>query len=76
MAAEQVRSRFAASDGSEDFKPFLACLQRLGFKLQSQDASNKMFVVFVLQKASHPPPVDEAGRIAWPPLQACMYKRR
>jgi ribosomal RNA-processing protein 8 len=73
----QVRSRFAAGDGSsgEDFRPFLGCLQQLGFKLVKQDASNRMFVVFVLKKQQQAAAGPAAG-IKWPPLKACVYKRR
>lgn len=71
----QVRSRFAASSGTEDFGPFLAALQQLGFKLVKQDSKNKMFVVFVLkqQQQVH---ATAAGAIDWPVLKACVYKRR
>ena len=75
------RGRGGAGGGSEDFRPFLACLKQLGLKLLSEDAHNKMFVVWVLQKK----PEGEGGRgkagakkggIPWPPLKACMYKKR
>jgi ribosomal RNA-processing protein 8 len=75
----QVRSRFAAGGGSssEDFRPFLAGLQQLGFKLVKQDASNRMFVVFVLKKQQAAAPGAAAGGgIKWPPLKACVYKKR
>ncbi|GFR47186.1 hypothetical protein Agub_g8778, partial [Astrephomene gubernaculifera] len=39
-----------SGNGEEDFGPFLGCLKRLGLKLLSQDANNKMFVVWVLRK--------------------------
>lgn len=74
----QVRSRFAAGaggSGKEDFGPFLRCLQQLGFKHAKTDASNQMFVVFVLRKARAAEPTA-ASCIAWPHLKACVYKKR
>ena len=76
-----MRSRFGG-DGGEDFAPFLGCLARLGFKLLQQDASNRMFVVWVLRKqpggngggGGEPHAVSAA--IAWPALKACAYKKR
>jgi ribosomal RNA-processing protein 8 len=74
-----VRSRFAAGGGSgssgEDFRPFLSCLQQLGFKLVKQDASNRMFVVFVLKKQQQAA-AGAAAALKWPPLKACVYKKR
>lgn len=70
----QVRSRFADQDSNtEDFKPFLSGLKQLGFKLMQQDSSNKMFVVWHLQKQG---PAPTSGSIRWPKLKACLYKRR
>lgn len=56
-------------------RPFLACLERLGFQLVRQDASNKMFVVLLLRKqrgagGATKQPID------WPKLKACAYKKR
>lgn len=72
----QVRSRFASgSSGKEDFRPLLTALKGLGFKLVQQDAANRMFVVWVLQKKGE---VTAAAAKAtkWPTLRACMYKKR
>lgn len=71
----QVRSRFAAGNGSEDFRPFLSCLRQLGFQLVKQDAKNKMFVVFVLKKHLKVDAATAQG-INWPLLKACVYKKR
>jgi hypothetical protein len=72
----QVRSRFASgSSGKEDFRPLLSALKGLGFKLVQQDAANRMFVVWVLQKKGEMTPAA-AKAIKWPTLRACMYKKR
>ncbi|WIA22070.1 hypothetical protein OEZ85_004414 [Tetradesmus obliquus] len=71
----EVRSRFGGSSG-EDFKPFLRCLQQLGFKLVQQDASNRMFVVFVLKKQQAAAGAAAAAGLKWPLLKACVYKKR
>ncbi|KAF6260220.1 methyltransferase-domain-containing protein [Scenedesmus sp. NREL 46B-D3] len=73
----EVRSRFAAGGGGsgEDFRPFLSCLQQLGFKLVKQEASSRMFVVFVLRKQQQAA-AGAAATISWPPLKACLYKKR
>ena len=72
----QVRSRFAdPASGKEDFRPLLSALKQLGFKLVQQDASNRMFVVWVLQKKAAVKPSTAAG-IEWPTLRACVYKKR
>ena len=82
----EVRSRFAAAGGGgggsggggDDFKPFVKALKQLGFKLVSQDASNRMFVTMVLRKADGKGGDDavDTGAIKWPPLRACVYKKR
>ena len=77
----QVRSRFSGGgDGKEDFRPFLACLSRLGFQLTRQDAGNRMFVTWVLRKEQPAGGQKSAARelqgMKWPPLKACLYKRR
>lgn len=76
-AALQVRSRFEGAPTAAD--RFVAALGALGFKLQSRDESDKMFVLFVFVKTR-----DDGGAgakkgkkaPAWPPLKACEYKRR
>jgi hypothetical protein len=73
----QVRSRFAdGSSGKEDFRPLLAALKALGFKLVQQDAANRMFVVWVMQKKADGAKLGVASGIKWPTLRACMYKKR
>jgi ribosomal RNA-processing protein 8 len=69
----EVRSRFAPEGGAEDFRPFVKALGRLGFKLAKQDASNRMFVTMLLQKEGSG---AGGGGIEWPPLRACVYKKR
>jgi ribosomal RNA-processing protein 8 len=69
----EVRSRFAAEAGREDFGPFIEALRRLGFKLVKQDASNRMFVTMLLRKKGEG---GGGGGIKWPPLRACVYKKR
>jgi hypothetical protein len=71
----EVRSRFAAEDGEEEFGPFVGALKRLGFELRKQDTNNRMFVTFILQKKGavcH----SEAADTSWPDLKPCIYKRR
>lgn len=41
----------------------------------SQDASNRMFVVWVLRK-TNTPPTTGMDSLPWPTLKACMYKKR
>jgi ribosomal RNA-processing protein 8 len=85
----EVRSRFVPEGADrEDFAPFLRCLRKLGFKLERQDAaSNRMFVVWELRlEAAAAAAGDEKGdgeaakrlaaRLDWPPLRACVYKKR
>lgn len=74
----QVRSRFAdAKTGKEDFQPLLSALEALGFRLVQQDAANRMFVVWVLQKKADSGGVKQQPEaIKWPPLRACVYKKR
>lgn len=75
-----MRSRFAdGASGREDFRPLLAALKALGFRLVQQDTANRMFVVWVLQKkadSSGGKQQPAAGAIKWPPLRACVYKKR
>ncbi|KAJ9504690.1 hypothetical protein QJQ45_029770 [Haematococcus lacustris] len=59
---------------AEDLKPFLRCLARLGYALQSLDTSNTMFFVAVLRKLHTAAPGAES--MAWPALKACVYKKR
>lgn len=70
----EVRSRFAAADGGgEDLRPFVGALGSLGFKAVKQDASNRMFVTMLLRKEGG----GGGGEgVVWPPLRACVYKRR
>ena len=71
----EVRSRFAPPEGgAEDFGPFVAALAQLGFKLVKQDASNRMFVTMLLKKQGGGG--GGGGAIDWPPLRACVYKKR
>jgi hypothetical protein len=62
-------------NGKESFKPFLLCLEQLGYSLIKQDASNRMFVNWVL-KLRHKRVDDQYLQMRWPPLKACLYKRR
>lgn len=72
-----MRSRFTDSQGGkEDFKPLLSALKALGFKLVQQEASNRMFVVWVLQKKADVTPSSAVAAIQWPTLRACVYKKR
>lgn len=88
MLYAQVRSRFApagaddapakpasSSGSTEDLAPFIKCLGKLGFQVQTLDVkSNTMFFVMVLRKANVAA-VDPKA-IKWPPLRACVYKKR
>ncbi len=71
----EVRSRFGGGgvEKKEDFRPFLSCLAQLGFRLTKQDASNRMFVTWILKKDSD---IGQKGGLRWPKLKACVYKRR
>ncbi len=82
-----MRSRFVSEggdggDGSgkdkEDFGPFIKCLAKLGFQLRKEDARNKMFVVWLLRKGGSVPAGGggKAKQLPWPPLKACVYKKR
>ena len=72
----QVRSRFAGAGGQgEGFAPFLGALCALGFRGSAQDASNSHFVTFVLRKTKGSGG-SQGGRVVWPRLKACAYKRR
>jgi hypothetical protein len=72
-----VRSRFAdGKSGKEDFRPLLAALKALGFRLVQQDAANRMFVVWVLQRKGDGSGKQQGSSIRWPPLRACVYKKR
>lgn len=78
----EVRSRFAAGGGErgerEDLRPFTRALAQLGFESVSTDASNKMFVLMVFRKAADGGGggASSGGAIRWPPLNACVYKKR
>lgn len=73
----QVRSRFSDDQDREDFQPFIKCLARLGYQVVKTDANNKMFVVMVLRKLNVPAAnAMSEGAMKWPPLKACVYKRR
>lgn len=74
-----MRSRFSNSKDEEDFRPFSACLKQLGFEQVKVDAGNKMFVIMSFRKKAGGAEGGEAGagkKIKWPPLKACVYKRR
>jgi ribosomal RNA-processing protein 8 len=64
MIAE-VTSRFI------DRERFVSTLKNLGFKLESMDDSNKMFVLFYLKKIDDPVFIDQTSL-----LKPCIYKRR
>lgn len=77
----EVRSRFADGAGSsqdqKEAAEFLGCLKRLGMQLKQQDASNKMFIVWELQKVPVPKGASsKAKSIDWPELKPCVYKKR
>lgn len=81
--AAQVRSRFEGVPNAVE--QFISALGALGFKLQSRDDGDKMFVIFVFVKLKGDGPADGAGKkggkggkkaAAWPQLKACEYKRR
>lgn len=47
-------------------------LKKLGFRLVKKDVNNKMFVVLVVRKDGE----RKKGKVVWPELKACVYKRR
>ena len=61
----EVTSRFI------DVNRFLLTLKNLGFKLESMDDSNKMFVLFYLKKIDDPVSIDKTSL-----LKPCIYKKR
>lgn len=71
----EVRSRFDVENGGASPKQFVLALQSLGFSLVSQDVTNKMFIMFYMQKQKGSrDPLKRTKH--WPELKACMYKRR
>eukprot|EP00850_Spirogloea_muscicola_P022104 SM000277S10339 [mRNA] locus=s277:25737:28080:+ [translate_table: standard] len=73
----EVRSRFDLANGGASIDDFVKCLCSLGFKLESQDVSNKMFLLLYLQKCARSGEGKRSkGELQWPPLKACMYKKR
>jgi ribosomal RNA-processing protein 8 len=79
----EVRSRFAREGEQEDFRPFVEALRKLGFKLSKQDVSNRMFVTMLFRKkggggegGGGEGDGGGAAGIKWPPLRACVYKKR
>ena len=69
----EVRSRFVQGK-QEDLSSFVGAMGSLGFELLHMNASNKMFVVFDLQKKQGT--VPGATNLHWPSLRPCLYKRR
>jgi len=61
----EVTSRFI------DLNRFLLTLKNMGFKLESMDDSNKMFVLFYLKKIDDPVSIDKTSL-----LKPCIYKKR
>ena len=51
---------------------FQQAMRQLGFKMESRDAGNKMFVIMQFRKGGQTPTDD----IQWPQLKACVYKKR
>ncbi|CAM6129328.1 unnamed protein product [Calypogeia fissa] len=71
----EVRSRFDIENGGASPQQFVEALLSLGFSLFSQDVTNKMFILFYMQKQKGSG--DSLKRSKhWPELKACMYKRR
>jgi len=81
----EVRSRFTGGPGGEeppqgkqgvpkeDLKPFLKCLGRLGFNVDTLDTtSNTMFFVAVLRKLNVAQ--GDPTKTEWPQLRACMKR--
>eukprot|EP00898_Chlorokybus_atmophyticus_P006790 jgi/Chlat1/7111/Chrsp57S06738 len=70
LLVAEVRSRFEGDNCKEQF---LKALGALNFELISEDATNKMFILFVLRKKkqAHAPACP-----VWPALKPCIYKRR
>ena len=65
----QVRSRFTGNS----LERFSSALEALGFRLESEDTSNKMFVVLAFAKTGA---VADAAEAPWPELKPCLYKHR
>ena len=61
----EVTSRFI------DLNRFVLTLKNMGFKLESMDDSNKMFVLFYLKKIDDPVSIDKTSL-----LKPCIYKKR
>lgn len=73
----EVRSRFVTAESEptqgkkDEFANFVKALKAQGYQVMKQDASNKMFVVFVAKKAR-----QSSSKVKWPILKPCLYKRR
>ncbi|KAL3697177.1 hypothetical protein R1sor_011253 [Riccia sorocarpa] len=70
----EVKSRLDSGNGGAGARSFISAIISLGFVLDSEDASNKMFHMFYFQKEDSKK--EPKGRIKWPELKPCIYKRR
>ncbi|XP_068718002.1 uncharacterized protein [Montipora capricornis] len=70
LKVAEVTSRI--SDTAE----FIKSLSRLGFKLQQQDTSNKMFVLFDFIKDKESFKTVSSKKLAGLKLKPCIYKKR
>ncbi|KAL2644023.1 hypothetical protein R1flu_011610 [Riccia fluitans] len=70
----EVKSRLDSGNGGAGPRSFISAIRSLGFILDSQDDSNKMFHMFYFQKEGSKREPRE--RIKWPELKPCIYKRR
>lgn len=78
LVIAEVKSRFDPSNGGADQGEFINALAKLGFRLQTLDTANKMFLLLFLQKGKVGEPISKKklASIDWPTLKACIYKRR
>ncbi|KAF7129157.1 hypothetical protein RHSIM_Rhsim10G0016000 [Rhododendron simsii] len=70
----EVKSRFDPNNGGADPDRFSKAICDLGFASVSKDFSNKMFILLYFKKKEKQN--SENGKIVWPELKPCLYKRR
>lgn len=59
-----------------DTAEFVRSLLRLGFKLENEDSTNKMFVLFDFVKVQYSKMSVSSGKLEGLKLKPCIYKKR
>ncbi|KAK1568886.1 hypothetical protein Q3G72_030074 [Acer saccharum] len=70
----EVKSRFDPNTGGADPNKFSKAVCDLGFASESNDFSNKMFILLYFKKKEKQN--SKHKEIEWPELKPCLYKRR